>query len=148
MKSFFTPKDVCLLVNISYRQVQYWDRSNFIKPSYRRKGRYRLYTFADLLQLWLAKRLRDHGHSIQELRLLIKSVRGLMAQASVPLMELRFIFDKKVVTVYSGEMLSASTSGKDLESVFGKDYIRIDVAELQAQVDALFPQQVLPLSGE
>ena len=53
---------------ISYRQIQYWDKTSFIKPSYRRRGKYRLYTFADLIQLRLAKMLRETNFSIQKLR--------------------------------------------------------------------------------
>jgi len=65
MKTFFTPKEVAKIVGLSYRQIQYWDKTNFIKPSYRRRGKYRLYTFQDLIQMKLAKTLRGHEYSIQ-----------------------------------------------------------------------------------
>lgn len=95
MKSFFAPRDVTSILGISYRQLQYWDKTNFIKPSYKRKGRFRLYTFTDLIYLWIVKRLsQEHHVSVQRLRRTIKSLRGLLPQVSAPRVEATVIFLK------------------------------------------------------
>ena len=65
VKNFFTPKDVMAVTGLSYRQLQYWDKTGFVKPSYRKQGRYRLYTFSDLIQLKLVGKLRSNRVSIQ-----------------------------------------------------------------------------------
>ena len=75
MKSTFTPKEVVKVIGISYRQIQYWDKTNFIRPSYRSHGKYRQYTFSDLVQMKVAKMLRDRDVSIQRLRKIIQGDR-------------------------------------------------------------------------
>lgn len=132
MKSFFTPKDVASIVGISYRQIQYWDKTNFIKPSYRRKGKYRLYTFSDLIQLKVAKTLRDHNFSIQRLRKTIKSLRSLLPQVNHPMVDLTFLIEGDRILVFNGEVL--------MNSISGQNYIRFDVSKLREEVERLFPE--------
>src|SRR5262245_10394826 len=132
MKSFFTPKEVAKLIGISYRQIQYWDKTNFIKPSYRRKGKYRLYTFADLIQLKVAKTLRDHNFSIQRLRKTIKSLRALLPQVNHPMVDLTFLIEGDRILVFNGEVL--------MNSISGQNYIRFDVRKVREEVDRLFPE--------
>lgn len=131
MKSFFTPKDVMTVVGISYRQMQYWDKTNFIKPSYRRKGKYRLYTFCDLIQFKLAAFLRERDFSIQHLRKINKSLRHLMEQITFPLVEMTILVDKSNLMVLSGELLM---------NPFSKlHFIYFEVGDLRDDVDACFP---------
>jgi len=131
MKSFFTPKEVAKLIGISYRQIQYWDKTNFIKPSYRRRGKYRLYTFADLLQLKVAKVLRESEFSIQRLRKTIKSLKALLPQVGHPLVDLTFLIEGERILVFNGMVLMSSQSGQN--------YIRFDVRSLRDEIDRTFP---------
>ena len=131
MKSFFTPKEVAKLIGISYRQIQYWDKTNFIKPSYRRRGKYRLYTFSDLIQLKVAKILRETNFSIQRLRKTIKSLKALLPQVSHPLVDLTFLIEGERILVFNGVVLMNSKSGHD--------YIRFDVKSLRDEIERTFP---------
>lgn len=131
MKSFFTPKEVAQIVGISYRQIQYWDKTSFIRPSYRRRGKYRLYTFTDLIQLKVAKTLRNANFSIQRLRTTIKSLRSLLPQIRHPLVELTFLIDGDRILVFSGDVVMNASSGQN--------YIRFDVRSLRAEINRLFP---------
>lgn len=131
MKSFFTPKEVARIVGISYRQMQYWDKTNFIKPSYRRKGKYRLYTFTDLIQLKVAKTLREAKFSIQKLRTTIKSLKTLIPQVTHPLVELTFLIEGSRILVFNGEVL--------MNSISGQNYIRFDVKDLREEINEIFP---------
>lgn len=140
MKSFFTPKDVASIVGISYRQIQYWDKTSFIKPSYRRKGKYRLYTFSDLIQLKVAKTLRDHNFSIQRLRKTIKSLRSLLPQVSHPMVDLTFLIEGDRILVFNGEVL--------MNAISGQNYIRFDVSKLRDEVDRLFPESAEVLGDQ
>ncbi len=138
MKSFFTPKEVAKLVNISYRQIQYWDKTNFIRPSYRRRGKYRLYTFSDLIQLKVARTLRDHDFSIQRLRKTIVSLKELLPQVTHPLVELTFLIEGDSILVFNGEVL--------MNAVSGQNYIRFDVKTLREEINTSFPE-VLPAAA-
>ncbi|MBC7105109.1 MAG: MerR family transcriptional regulator [Firmicutes bacterium] len=61
VKGFFRVKDVLQLTGLTYRQLDYWDRSGFISPSVAAAagpGTERLYSFRDVVALKVAKRLR------------------------------------------------------------------------------------------
>src|SRR3989442_9302242 len=63
--------DVCKLVGISYRQLDYWARTGLVTPSIREaggSGTQRLYSFRDLVQLRVIKKLLDTGVSLQKVR--------------------------------------------------------------------------------
>ncbi|PCJ16144.1 MAG: hypothetical protein COB02_17045 [Candidatus Cloacimonadota bacterium] len=131
MKSFFTPKEVARIIDISYRQIQYWDKTNFIKPSYRRKSKYRLYTFTDLFQLKISKVLRKHGFSIQKLRTTIENLRKLLPQVNHPLIELTFLIDEHKILVFNGDVV--------MDEKAGESYIKFRVKNLRTEVDSIYP---------
>jgi DNA-binding transcriptional MerR regulator len=63
--------EVCKVVGISYRQLDYWARTELVRPSIRDaggSGTQRLYSFEDLLQLRVVKTLLDTGISLQQIR--------------------------------------------------------------------------------
>ncbi len=56
--------EVCRVVGISYRQLDYWARTGLVTPSVRDaggSGTQRLYSFQDLVQLRVIKKLIDAG---------------------------------------------------------------------------------------
>jgi len=62
---------VCKLVGITYRQLDYWARTSLIKPSLQQangSGSQRLYSFSDVVQLKVIKRLLDAGMSLKKIR--------------------------------------------------------------------------------
>jgi DNA-binding transcriptional MerR regulator len=68
----------CKIVGISYRQLDYWTRTNLVVPSLQEaqgSGTQRLYSFNDLLQLRVIKNLTDAGASLQKVRQAIEYVR-------------------------------------------------------------------------
>ena len=129
MKTLFTPKEVAQIIGISYRQIQYWDSSGFIRPSYRRRGRFRSYTFGDLILLRVAKELRGHGYSIQKLRRVIAVLAGLVARAPTDQLDkLTFLLEDESVLVFTGEVLMDQGS-QDQFFVFQVESLRSEVAE-------------------
>ena len=63
--------DVQRLVGISYRQLDYWARTGLVRPSVKDadgSGSQRQYSFHDLLQLRIIKKLLDAGVSLQRVR--------------------------------------------------------------------------------
>lgn len=70
---------VCKIVNITYRQLDYWARTELVTPSLRQaqgSGSQRLYTFDDIVQLRVVKRLLDTGVSLQRVRLAVEELRA------------------------------------------------------------------------
>jgi DNA-binding transcriptional MerR regulator len=70
---------VCKIVNITYRQLDYWARTELVAPSYRKaegSGTQRLYSFDDVVRLKVVKRLLDSGVSLQKVRLAVDELRA------------------------------------------------------------------------
>lgn len=64
---------------ITYRQLDYWDRTGLVQPSVRPaggSGSQRLYAFRDILVLKLVKRLLDTGVSLQQIRIAVDQLRA------------------------------------------------------------------------
>jgi DNA-binding transcriptional MerR regulator len=65
---------VCKIVGITYRQLDYWARTELVTPSVREaagSGSQRLYSFDDVVALRVVKRLVDTGVSLQRIRLAV-----------------------------------------------------------------------------
>jgi DNA-binding transcriptional MerR regulator len=63
---------------ISYRQLDYWARTQLVEPTIRGaagSGSQRLYGFRDILVLKLVKRLLDTGISLQQIRVAVDQLR-------------------------------------------------------------------------
>src|SRR4051812_32726930 len=80
----------CAAAGITYRQLDYWARTNLVVPTVRTahgSGSQRLYSFKDILVLKVVKRLLDTGVSLQNIRVAVDhlSVRGVRDLAKVTL---------------------------------------------------------------
>lgn len=98
-KLAFTGREVQRLTSLSARRLQYWDETDFIRPSVAaRQGRGwpRLYAFRDLVQLRVAAQLRD--------QLSLQALRRLKAALDVdaPFAEVRFLVTPSNEVVYVG----------------------------------------------
>ncbi len=80
---------VCEIVGITYRQLDYWARTELVPPSIQKakgSGTQRLYSFEDIVQLRVIKRLTDAGVDLRKVRKAMDELkaRGLdMAQVTV-----------------------------------------------------------------
>lgn len=87
----YRAKSVADLVGITYRQLDYWARSELVEPSIdvaQGSGSRRLYSFRDILILKVVKRLLDTGVSLQNIRAAIGhlSEMGVQELSEVTLM--------------------------------------------------------------
>ena len=67
----FSGKRAADIVGISYRQLDYWARTDLIRPSLadaHGSGSRRRYTYRDLLELKLVKTLLDNGIKLESIR--------------------------------------------------------------------------------
>ena len=69
---------VCKIVGITYRQLDYWARTDLVRPSVmdaNGSGTQRLYSFRDLIELKVIKQMLDAGISLQSARKAVESLR-------------------------------------------------------------------------
>ena len=81
----------CRAAGITYRQLDYWARTELVEPSVRTasgSGTQRLYSFRDILVLKVVKRLLDTGVSLQQIRSAVSHLRerGVDDLAQITLM--------------------------------------------------------------
>ncbi|BCI84441.1 MerR family transcriptional regulator (plasmid) [Mycolicibacterium sp. TY66] len=68
----------CQIVGITYRQLDYWDRTGLVRPSIAGasgSGSVRLYSFRDLAVLRVVKGLLDVGISLTNIRIAVDALR-------------------------------------------------------------------------
>jgi DNA-binding transcriptional MerR regulator len=72
--------EVCKIVGITYRQLDYWDRTGLVEPSIKGaagSGTKRLYSFQDLVTLRVIRNLLDTGVSLQRVRKAVQHLRSM-----------------------------------------------------------------------
>src|SRR5579875_3167286 len=75
----FRGPQVCNIIGITYRQLDYWARTDLLRPSLtdaRGSGSQRRYSYTDLLQLKVIKQLLDNGISLRSTRRAIECLRA------------------------------------------------------------------------
>tara|TARA_B100001123_G_C15160349_1_gene967222 strand:- start:266 stop:754 length:489 start_codon:yes stop_codon:yes gene_type:complete len=136
---------VCNLVGITYRQLDYWARTNLILPSVQTaqgSGSQRLYSFSDIVQLKVVKRLLDAGMSLKKIRTAMDILREQL-QSNSPLSGVTLLSDG--ITIY------AAHSPDDVVDVFqrGQGVFGIAVGpvqqELEGEILKLFPNEASPV---
>ncbi|HXF37682.1 MAG TPA: MerR family transcriptional regulator [Actinomycetota bacterium] len=80
MEQGYRVPEVCRIVGITYRQLDYWARTGLVRPSIRDakgSGTQRLYSFQDLVTLRIIKKLLDTGVSLQRVRKAVEQLRDM-----------------------------------------------------------------------
>ena len=131
----FNTKTAVKLTGLTPRQIDYWDRTHFIKPSVKEAAGYgtgRLYSFEDVVQLKVAKTLIDKGVSLQKIRKSITYLKKNFPDVKKPLAEMRFLTDGETIfvladkkekildTLARGQMVFALAIGELIEELKGK----------------------------
>src|SRR5438045_3009781 len=81
--SSFRGPQVCKIVGITYRQLDYWARTNLVRPSVQDaagSGTQREYGYTDLVELKVIKNLLDAGVSLQAARKAIEYLRDHLGE--------------------------------------------------------------------
>ncbi len=106
MINSFHSKAVSKIIGIQIRVIDYWDRTNFIKPSISEASGYgsvRLYSFTDLIQFKVAHFLRKKGVSLQKIRKSLNFLRKHLPEVENPLAQLRFLTDGETIFVLTNK---------------------------------------------
>ena len=67
----YSARQTADIVDITYRQLDYWARTDLVRPSLARatgSGSRRLYSYDDLVRLKVIKRLLDNGIKLEKVR--------------------------------------------------------------------------------
>lgn len=143
----YSGPEVCSLVGISYRQLDYWARTGLLTPSLataKGSGTKRRYSYRDVLELKVIKQLLDAGVSLQSARRALDCLRGDLgadlASANLVLTEGRSVLARS-----NGEVVDLLAGGQGvfnivpLSGVVGEldaDIVRITRGERAAAGEA------------
>ncbi|MFQ5968571.1 MAG: MerR family transcriptional regulator [Acidimicrobiia bacterium] len=144
----FRAPQVCKLVGITYRQLDYWARTDLLRPSIqtaRGSGSQRLYSFQDVVQLKVIKNLLDAGMSLNKIRHAMEILR-VELQSARPLADVTLLSDGQ--TIYSArnpdEVVDVFRGG---QGVFGIAVGPVQ-EELEGELHELFPEPAEPEAME
>jgi DNA-binding transcriptional MerR regulator len=134
---------VCRLVGITYRQLDYWARTDLLRPSLQEaagSGSQRRYSFTDIVQLKVIKRLLDAGMSLKRIRSAVEILRDQMA-SDRPLGDVTLLSD--------GQTIYAAHSADEVVDVFrrGQGVFGIAVGPVQEEVQGAI-HELFPLEGD
>ncbi len=117
----FGSRTVAAITGLSQRQIDYWDKTHFIKPSLATpsgKGTRRLYDFVDLVQFRVAASLKEKGISLQKMRKCIAYLKKSGDKLANPLTALRFVTDGESIFVLTANSKVVLDTLKEGQLVF------------------------------
>jgi DNA-binding transcriptional MerR regulator len=140
----FSGKRAAEVVGISYRQLDYWARTDLIRPSLadaHGSGSRRRYSYRDLIELRLVKTLLDHGIKLESVRAAFEYLRDELA-GDIPSARL-VIAGKSAVLVRENQELVDVVNRYSGQGVFNLNLIDLDGVrdEIDAAIVELFPHQ-------
>lgn len=141
MTEGFSGRRTAEIVGITYRQLDYWARTDLIRPTLvdaAGSGSRRLYTYRDLLELKVVKSLLDSGIKLEQVRQVFEFVRtqlgGDVATANI------VINGRRSVLVQTGEeLLDALKAGQGVLAVLPLGSVK---DELDAKIVELRPATI------
>jgi DNA-binding transcriptional MerR regulator len=132
----FHGPQVCGLVGISYRQLDYWARTGLLQPSVaaaKGSGSRRIYSYSDVLELKVIKQLLDAGVSLQSARRAVECLREDLG-ADLASANLVLTGSRSVLARSNGEVVDLLAGG---QGVFNIVPLAGVVEELDADIVGL-----------
>ncbi len=135
----FRSPQVCKVVGITYRQLDYWDRTGLLGPSMQEasgSGTQRLYSFADIVTLRVVKRLKDAGTSLHKIR---SAFEHLDAEVGENWRE------SDITLLSDGTTIYAATSPEEVVDLFQRGQgvfgiaVRPVLDEVRGEIHKLYP---------
>ncbi len=144
---------VCKIVGITYRQLDYWARTDLIRPSVadaRGSGTQRRYSYRDLVELKVIKGLLDAGVSLQSAR---KAVEYLRTNLGEDIATASLVIDGSgsVLVRTDGELVDLVRRGQGVLSIVAlggvKEALDAAITELHKPAEAEH-ETVAPATAE
>ncbi len=124
---------VCSLVGITYRQLDYWARTGLLRPSIADatgSGSQRRYSYGDVLELKVIKRLLDAGLKLQQARQAVECLRGDLG-ADLASSQLVLVGSRSVLAQSDGEVVDLLAGGQGVFNILPLSSV---VSELDAAI--------------
>jgi DNA-binding transcriptional MerR regulator len=124
---------VCSLVGITYRQLDYWARTGLLRPSIADatgSGSQRRYSYRDVLELKVIKRLLDAGLKLQQARQAVECLRGDLG-ADLASSQLVLAGSRSVLAQSDGEVVDLLAGGQGVFNILPLSGV---VSELDAAI--------------
>ena len=138
MQQGFSGKRAAEIVSISYRQLDYWARTDLIRPSScdaSGSGSRRVYSYRDLLELRVVKTLLDAGNKLESVREVFNYLRN---HVDTEITAAHIVINGKSVVLCQGDQLiDVMRNGQGVLNV-------LPLAAVKSQVDS----QIIALSRE
>jgi|SRR5688500_7073688 len=141
--SGFRGPQVCKIVGITYRQLDYWARTDLIRPSIadsRGSGTQRRYSYRDLVELKVIKGLLDAGVSLQSARRAIEYLRDHLGE-DIATASLVINGAGSVLVRTDGELVDLVRQGQGVLSIVALGGVK---DELDAAITELHPPREIP----
>jgi DNA-binding transcriptional MerR regulator len=146
MEQGFSGPKVSNIVGITYRQLDYWATKGIVTPSIanaKGSGSRRRYSFQDLVELRVIKKLLDAGISLPKIRKAIDFVRD---ELRLPLSDVTLVSDGTTIhACLTGEQVLDALSGG--QAVFAVAVGRV-AEEMQGEVAHLRTAEAAEASNE
>ena len=129
----FRGPQVCSLVGITYRQLDYWARTGLLRPSIvdaTGSGSQRRYSYGDVLELKVIKRLLDAGLKLQQARQAVECLRGDLG-ADLASAQLVLAGTRSVLAHTNGEIVDLLAGGQGVFNILPLSAV---VSELDAAI--------------
>ena len=138
----FRGPQVCSIVGITYRQLDYWARTNLIRPSLcdaAGSGSKRRYSYGDLLELKVIKSLLDAGVALQSARKAIEYLRENLGE-DIASANLALNGSRSVLVRTGEEIVDLLRSGQGVLNI-------IPLGGCKDEVDAAILELPVPARG-
>ena len=129
----FRGTQVCAIVGITYRQLDYWARTDLLRPSIvdaTGSGSQRRYSYGDVLELKVIKRLLDAGLKLQQARQAVECLRGDLG-VDLASAQLVLADSRSVLATSNGELVDLLAGGQGVFNVLPLSGV---VSELEAAI--------------
>ncbi|MGB7052120.1 MAG: MerR family transcriptional regulator [Acidimicrobiales bacterium] len=129
----FRGPQVCALVGITYRQLDYWARTGLLRPSITDatgSGSQRRYSYGDVLELKVIKRLLDAGLKLQQARRAVECLRGDLG-GDVASAQLVLVGSRSVLAHSDGELVDLLAGAQGVFNILPLSGV---VSELDAAI--------------
>lgn len=141
----FSGRKTAEIVGISYRQLDYWARTDLIRPSLadaRGSGTRRRYSYRDLLELKVIKQLLDSGIKLESVREVFSYLRDQLGE-DITTANLVINGKSSVVVVSGDELIDVLNAGQGVFNVLAlggvKDDLDAAILEFRPAVSTVEP---------
>ena len=137
----FSGAQAAKIAGITYRQLEYWARTNLIRPSAgdaKGSGTRRSYVYSDLLELKVIKNLLDAGIKLESVREVFTYLRN---HVDTEIAAAHIVISGKAVVFCQGDQLvDVLRNGQGVLNVLPLAAVKSDVDAMISSIDSQTPK--------